>query len=70
VLCIPGLSVLDEAVALMATQLVERQADALSMSRIFSLDTQQLIGTRTLATYTGLRVWRNVHDEVVAGPTI
>jgi hypothetical protein len=47
VLCIPGLGLLDEAVALMVAQLVERegigaraeQADALSMSRIFSLDT-------------------------------
>lgn len=47
VLCIPGLGVLDEAVALIVTQLVERQgigaraeqADALSMSRIFGLDT-------------------------------
>jgi predicted PurR-regulated permease PerM len=46
VLCVPGLSLLDEAVALMVAQLVERrgigaraeQADALSMSRIFSLD--------------------------------
>ena len=46
VLCIPGLGVLDESVALMVSQLVERrgigaraeQADALSMSRIFGLD--------------------------------
>lgn len=50
VLCIPGLSVLDEAVALMVAQLVEKQgigarvekADALSVSRIFSLDTKDL----------------------------
>jgi predicted PurR-regulated permease PerM len=48
VLCIPGLGLLDEAVALMVAQLVERrgvgaraeQADALSMSRIFTLDTK------------------------------
>jgi predicted PurR-regulated permease PerM len=47
VLCIPGIGVLDEAVALIVAQLVERQgigaraeqADALSMSRIFGLDT-------------------------------
>jgi hypothetical protein len=46
VLCIPGLGLLDEAVAMMIAQLVERRgigaqaekADALSMSRIFSLD--------------------------------
>jgi predicted PurR-regulated permease PerM len=46
VLCIPGLGLLDEAVAMMIAQLVERrgigakaeQADALSMSRIFGLD--------------------------------
>jgi hypothetical protein len=50
VLCIPGLGLLDEAVALTVAQLVERhgigarveQADALSMSRIFSLDTQDV----------------------------
>jgi predicted PurR-regulated permease PerM len=50
VLCIPGLGLLDEAVALMVAQLVERQgigaraeqADALSMSRIFSLDTKDV----------------------------
>jgi hypothetical protein len=47
VLCIPGLGPLDEAMALILAQLIERQgigvrsesADALSMSRIFSLDT-------------------------------
>jgi predicted PurR-regulated permease PerM len=47
VLCIPGIGLLDEAVALIMAQLVERQgigaraeqADALSMSRIFALDT-------------------------------
>ena len=50
VLCIPGLSVLDEAAALMMGQLVERAGigarvespDALSMSRIFSLDTKNV----------------------------
>jgi predicted PurR-regulated permease PerM len=48
VLCVPGLGLLDEAVALMITQLVQRrgigaraeQADALAISRIFSLDTK------------------------------
>jgi hypothetical protein len=47
VLCIPGLSVLDEAAALMIAQLIERAGigsrvespDALSISRISSLDT-------------------------------
>jgi predicted PurR-regulated permease PerM len=50
VLCIPGLGLLDETVALMVAQLVERQgigaraeqADALSMARIFSLDTKDV----------------------------
>ena len=50
VLCIPGLSVLDEAAALMVAQLVEKQgigarvekADALSVARIFSLDTKDV----------------------------
>ena len=50
VLCIPGLSLLDEAVALMVAQLVEKhgigarveKADALSMSRIFGLDTKDI----------------------------
>jgi predicted PurR-regulated permease PerM len=50
VLCIPGLGLLDEAVALMLAQLIERdgigarveQADALSISRIFSLDTKDI----------------------------
>jgi predicted PurR-regulated permease PerM len=48
VLCIPGLGLLDEAVALVVAQLLQRrgigaraeQADALSVSRIFSLDTK------------------------------
>ena len=47
VLCIPGLGELDEALALVVAQLVERhgigaraeEAEALTMSRIFSLDT-------------------------------
>lgn len=50
VLCIPGLSLLDEAVTLIVAQLIERegigarveQVDALSMSRIFSLDTKDV----------------------------
>jgi predicted PurR-regulated permease PerM len=50
VLCIPGLGLLDETLALMLAQLVERQgigaraeqADALSMSRIFNLDTKDV----------------------------
>ena len=50
VLCIPGGGLLDEAAALMIAQLVERraigaraeQAEALSMSRIFSLDTTDI----------------------------
>jgi predicted PurR-regulated permease PerM len=48
VLCIPGSGLLDEAMALIIAQLVEReglgaraeQADALSVSRIFGLDTE------------------------------
>ena len=47
VLCVPGIGDLDEALALVVAQLVERrgigaraeEAEALSMSRIFSLDT-------------------------------
>jgi predicted PurR-regulated permease PerM len=50
VLCIPGLGLLDETVALMVAQLVERhgigaraeQANALSMSRIFGLDMKEV----------------------------
>jgi hypothetical protein len=50
VLCVPGSGLLDEAVALVVAQLVSRQgigaraeqADALSMSRIFSLDTKDV----------------------------
>jgi predicted PurR-regulated permease PerM len=50
VLCVPGLGLLDEAVAMIVAQLVERQgigaqserADALSMSRIFSMDTKDV----------------------------
>jgi predicted PurR-regulated permease PerM len=50
VLCIPGVGLLDEAVALIVAQLIARegigarteQADALSMSRIFSLDTKDI----------------------------
>lgn len=49
-LCIPGSGLLDEAVALIVAQLVERQgigtraeqADALSVSRVFGLDTQDV----------------------------
>jgi predicted PurR-regulated permease PerM len=50
VLCVPGIGLLDEAIALMVAQLVQRhgigarteQADALSMSRIFGLDTKDV----------------------------
>jgi hypothetical protein len=50
VLCVPGLGLLDETVALMVAQLLQRQglkaraeqADALSMSRVFSLDTKDV----------------------------
>ncbi|HEY2228990.1 MAG TPA: AI-2E family transporter [Xanthobacteraceae bacterium] len=50
VLCIPGIGLLDEAAVLMVEQLVQKQgigaraeqADALSMSRIFSLDTKDV----------------------------
>jgi hypothetical protein len=49
-LCIPGSGFLDEAASLLVTQLVERrgigarceQPDALSLSRIFSLDTKNV----------------------------
>ena len=50
VLCIPGVGLLDEAVAFLVAQLVERrgigarseQPDALSLSRILSLDTKNV----------------------------
>jgi hypothetical protein len=48
VLCIPGFGLLDEAVAIMLAQLIQRQgigaqpkeADAMSISKIFALDTK------------------------------
>jgi predicted PurR-regulated permease PerM len=51
VMCIPGIGLLDEAAAIVLAQLVERQgigaraeqADALSMSRIFSLDAKDVV---------------------------
>ena len=50
-MCIPGIGPLDEAAAIVLAQLVERQgigaraeqADALSMSRIFSLDAKDVV---------------------------
>ena len=59
VLCIPGLGLLDEAAALMVAQLIERegigarveQADALSISRIFSLDTKGRRARRACVTW-------------------
>jgi hypothetical protein len=50
VLCVPGLGLLDEGAAILLSHLVERcgigarseRADALSMSRIFSLDTKDV----------------------------
>jgi predicted PurR-regulated permease PerM len=51
VMCVPGIGLLDEATAIVLAQLVERQgigaraeqADALSMSRIFSLDAKDVV---------------------------
>jgi predicted PurR-regulated permease PerM len=51
VMCVPGIGLLDEATAIVLAQLVERQgigaraeqADALSMSRIFSLDASDVV---------------------------
>ena len=51
VLCIPGVGLLDEAVAIVLTQLLQgrgigaraEQADALSMSRLFALDTKDVV---------------------------
>ena len=50
VLCIPGVGLLDEAVAILLAQLIQRrgigaraeEADALSMSKIFALDTKDV----------------------------
>jgi predicted PurR-regulated permease PerM len=50
VLCIPGIGLLDEAVAIMLAQLIRRrglgaraaEADALSMAKIFALDTKDV----------------------------
>jgi predicted PurR-regulated permease PerM len=51
VLCIPGIGLLDQAIAILVAQLLERrgigarseQADALSLSRILSLDTKNVV---------------------------
>jgi len=82
VLCIPGSGFLDEAAALLVTQLVERhgigarceQPDALSLSRIFSLDTKNValiclcyVGNATPAQigYTVRRVRRKCADAFI-----
>ena len=66
VLCIPGVGLLDEAVAILVAQLVERrgigarseQPDALSLSRILSLDTKNvaLICLCYLGNATGAQI--------------
>ena len=66
VLCIPGVGLLDEAVAMLVAQLVERrgigarseQPDALSLSRILSLDTKNvaLICLCYLGNATGAQI--------------
>ena len=66
VLCIPGVGLLDEAVAFLVAQLVERrgigarseQPDALSLSRILSLDTKNvaLICLCYLGNATGAQI--------------
>jgi len=82
VLCIPGLGLLDEAAAILVAQLVERRgigarserADALSLSRILSLDTKDValiclcyVGNATPAQigYAVRRVRRKAPDAFI-----
>ena len=82
VLCIPGLGHLDEAIALMLAQLVTKRgigaraerSDALTMSRLFSLDTKDVaiicicyIETATSAQirYAARRLRRKAPDAVI-----
>jgi predicted PurR-regulated permease PerM len=82
VLCIPGMGLLDEAAAILVAQLVERrgigarseQPDALSLSRISSLDTKNValiclcyLGNATSAQigYAVRRVRRKVPDAFI-----
>ena len=82
VLCVPGAGLLDEAAAMIIAQLVERrgigaraeQADALSMSRIFSLDTTGLalicvcyVGAVSVAQvrYAVRRIRRTAPDAII-----
>ena len=82
VLCIPGPSLLDEAAATIVTQLVERrgigahaeQAGALSMSQLFSWDTQDVAliclcyveyATAAQIRYAVRRIRRRVPDVLI-----
>ena len=82
VLCIPGLGQLDEAIALILAQLVSKrgigaraeQSDALSMSRLFSLDTKDVAivcicfienATSAQIHYANRRLRRKVPDAFI-----
>jgi predicted PurR-regulated permease PerM len=82
VLCIPGASLLDEAAAITLAQLVQRQgigasakeADALSMSKIFALDTKGVnllclcyMGSATAAQvrYAARRIHRKAPEALI-----
>ena len=82
VLCIPGASLLDEAAAITLAQLIQRQdigasakeADALSMSKIFALDTKSVnlvclcyMGNVTSAQvrYAARRIHRKAPDAFI-----
>jgi AI-2E family transporter len=82
VLCIPGIGLLDEAAAITLAQLIRRhgigasakEADALSMSKIFALDTKGValvclcyMGNATPAQvrYAARRIHRKVPDALI-----
>jgi hypothetical protein len=82
VLCIPGVGLLDEAVAIVLTQLLQgrgigaraEQADALSMSRLFALDTKDVVliclcylehATPAQVRYAARRVRRRAPQAVI-----
>lgn len=82
VLCIPGMGLLDEAAAILVAQLVERrgigaraeQPEALSLSRILSLETKNValiclcyVGSATSAQigYAARRIRRKAPDAFI-----